>query len=65
MMDDKRLGETRRLAGLAAIPLADQRVPALAASLEFTRVIAEALARLDYGEVEPACRFRPPRSERQ
>ncbi len=64
-MDDQRLGETRRLAELAGIPLAAQRVPALAASLEFARVIAEALARLDYGEAEPAGRFRPPRSERQ
>ncbi len=61
-MEEPALRETKRLAELAGIQLPDKRVSALAAGLQSTRQIVEALTRLDYGETEPACQFRAPRS---
>jgi len=57
--------EARRLAALAGIRLSDEREAALVAGIEGMRRIAEALGRRDYGEAEPACRFRPPRRSGQ
>lgn len=53
--------EARRLAALAGIRLGDDREAALSAGIEGMRRIAGALGRREYGEAEPACRFRPPR----
>jgi hypothetical protein len=58
MQDDPQ--ETiRRLATLAGMPLPDERIAALALALPFVQVGVAALAVVDYGEVEPAGRFRP------
>lgn len=48
------------LARLAAITVPDDRLPAFAAGLAGTRAVAAALAKYDYGLIEPACRFCPP-----
>jgi len=52
--------EARLLAVLAGIRLSDEREAALAAGIEGMRRIAEALCRREYGEAEPAARFRQP-----
>ena len=58
MQDDAR--ETiRRLATLAGVPLAQERVDALALALPFVQTGVTALANIDYREFEPAARFRP------
>ncbi len=58
MQDDAR--ETvRRLAALAGIPLSEERIAALALTLPFVQVGLTALANMEYGETEPAARFRP------
>ncbi len=64
-MDELTRDEARRLAELAGIQLPHERVSALAAGLQMTRGVAEALAWLEYGEAAPACQFRPPRRESQ
>ena len=45
---------------MAGIRLPHERIPALAAGLEITRRVAELLSRVDYGDAEPASRFRAP-----
>ena len=58
MQDDAR--ETiRRLATLAGVPLTEERIAALALTLPFVQAGVAALADIDYGEAEPAARFRP------
>jgi len=47
---------------LAGLQLPAEREIFLTAGLEGTRRIAEALARRDYGDREPAARFGPPPS---
>jgi hypothetical protein len=57
MQDDPR--ETiRRLATLAGMPLSEERIDALALALPFVQAGIAALAAVDYGEAEPAGRFR-------
>jgi hypothetical protein len=58
-MDQEPAATVRALARLAAITVPEEREEALAAGFEGTRRIAEALAGRDYGEAEPAARFRP------
>lgn len=58
MQEDPR--ETvQRLASLAGVPLSDERVAALALVLPAVLPAIAALAAVDYGETEPAGRFRP------
>ena len=57
--------EALRLAELAGIRLPDERIPGLVGGLAMARAIAEVLARVDYGDVEPACQFRAPVAERR
>ena len=64
-MEQESDREAQRLAELAGIRVPDERVPGLVAGLAMAQGIGQALARLDYGNLEPACRFRPPRPERQ
>jgi len=52
----------RVLLQLAGIQVPADRELFVAAGLEGTRRIGEALARRDYGDTEPAARFRPPPS---
>jgi hypothetical protein len=52
----------RVLLQLAGVQVPMERELSVAAGLEGTRRIAEALARRDYGHSEPAARFRPPSS---
>ena len=47
---------------LAGLQLPAERETALAAGLEGSRRIAEMLTRRDYGDTEPAARFRAPSS---
>ena len=51
----------KTLADLAQINLPADRARALAGGLEMTRRIAEALARIDYGDIAPEVSFRAPR----
>ncbi len=51
----------RRLAALAGVPLSEERVEALSQAAPFVRAGLTALASVDYGEMEPADRFRPER----
>ena len=64
-MDEKTVDEARRLAKLAAIPLPDERIPGFVGGLSMARAIAEALARIDYSETEPAFQFRVPTTGRR
>ncbi len=58
MQDDAR--ETiHRLATLAGVPLTEERIAALAATIPFVQAGGTALAAVDYREAEPASRFRP------
>jgi Asp-tRNA(Asn)/Glu-tRNA(Gln) amidotransferase C subunit len=62
MQDDAR--ETvRRLAAYAALPLAPERIEALAVTLPVISAGLAALAAFDYGDAEPADTFVPPRKE--
>ena len=47
---------------LAGIQVPAEREMAVAAGFEGSRRIAEMLTRRDYGDTEPAARFRPPSS---
>ncbi len=58
MQDDPR-DTIRRLAALAGMPLPEERIAALAATLPFVQAGIAALAGVDYREAEPAARFRP------
>ena len=54
----------RVLLELAGLRLPAEREAFLAAGLEAsTRPVAQTLSRQDYGDTEPAARFRPPASE--
>jgi len=56
--------EALRLAELAGLSLPPERITAFAAGLEMACQIGQALARVEYGEIEPAAPFRAPRRER-
>jgi hypothetical protein len=58
VQDDPR--ETiRHLAALTGIPLPEERIAALSRTLPFIQAQLARLADVDYGEAEPAGRFRP------
>lgn len=61
-MKEASSDEAQRLADLAGILLPPERVAAFRASLEMARQIGQALARVEYGDAEPAAPFRAPRS---
>ncbi|MBI2913483.1 MAG: hypothetical protein HYY03_06145 [Chloroflexi bacterium] len=61
-MDEDPRDSARSLADLAGVPLTRERIAALALALPIVQAGQQALASVQYGEVEPACRFRPPRS---
>jgi hypothetical protein len=48
----------------AGITVSQERLAALSAGLALARAIGSSLARIDYGEAEPAARFRPPGAPR-
>lgn len=52
----------RQFAAAARITVPEARLPALAAGLATTLATVEWLLALDYGDAEPASRFRPPPS---
>ncbi len=58
-MQDEPRETVRRLATLAGMPLPEERIATLALALPFVQTGFAALAAVDYGEVEPADRFRP------
>jgi Asp-tRNA(Asn)/Glu-tRNA(Gln) amidotransferase C subunit len=64
-MDDDHRETIRRLAALADIPLSEDRIAALVTTLPFVQAQIARLADLDYGEAEPAGRFRPQREEQR
>lgn len=47
------------LAAAAGLDLSKERRAVLAASVERVRALLDALAAIDYGDAEPAARFRP------
>jgi hypothetical protein len=59
-MNSEVPSSARAVLELAALRLPAEREAAVAAGLEGSRRIAEALARRVYGDTEPAARFRPP-----
>jgi hypothetical protein len=59
MQEDLR-DTVRKLAGVAGVPVSEDRVAALAALLRFLQPNITLLAEIDYGDAEPAGRFRPP-----
>ena len=59
-MEEDPYDVVRTLAALAQVPLSDERIAALALALPRIRAALHSLAAVEYGEVEPACRFRPP-----
>ena len=61
-MDEDPRDTARSLADLAGIPMSRERIAALALALPIVQAGQQALASVEYAEVEPACRFRPPRS---
>jgi hypothetical protein len=62
MAEQKNHNEVAFLARLAGIVIPEDRLPALAMGLSGTQAICDALARLDYGAILPACRFEAPAS---
>ncbi len=58
-MQDDPQETVRRLATLAGMSLPDERIAALALAQPFVQTGFAALAAVDYGEVEPADRYRP------
>lgn len=60
MRESKNHNEVAFLARLAGIMVPEGRLPALAMGLGGTQAIADALARVDYGAIEPASRFEAP-----
>ena len=52
----------RQFAAAARIIVPEARLPALAAGLATTLATMERLLALEYGDAEPASRFRPPPS---
>lgn len=61
MQDDLR-DTVRRSAKLAGLPLSEERIAALAMAFRFFQPAIAVLAETDYGDAEPAGRFRPPPS---
>ena len=60
MASSKNYNDAAFLARLAGITVPADRLPALAMGLSGTQAICEALARVDYGALPPACRFESP-----
>lgn len=60
MTQEQICNDVTVLVRLAAITVPEDRVPALAAGVAGTRAAAAALAKHDYGQIEPASRFCPP-----
>jgi hypothetical protein len=59
MQDDPR-DTVRSLAALAGVPMSEERVAALAMVFRQFEPAMRRLSALDYGDAEPAARFRPP-----
>ena len=59
-MDEDPRDTVRSMAELAGVPMTRERIAALALALPIVQAGQQALAAVEYGEVEPACRFRPP-----
>jgi hypothetical protein len=59
-MTEQIRNDIHTLMRLAGLPLPEERVPRLSAGLQLTAETARALAAIDYGEAEPAGRFRAP-----
>lgn len=55
--------DIQRIARLAGIELSEERASALAPSLRTIEDGARRLAAIDYGDAEPAGRFRAPKAE--
>ena len=62
MSDDS--DKVRQMARRAGITLTDERAQGLSGALRNLERVASALAAIDYGEAEPAARFKAPRSDR-
>lgn len=60
MTQEQMRDDAATLARLAAITVPEDRLPALGAGLASTRAVAAALAKHDYGLIEPASRFEAP-----
>ena len=61
-MQDDRLDTARRIAALAGVQLAEERIAALALALPFVQAGVAALAAVDYRDAAPAAPF-PPRAK--
>ena len=62
MAEEQSHKDIRVLIRLAAISVPEERVAALAAGLRGMRTVAAALAKYEYGALEPACRWMAPGS---
>ena len=60
-MEEDARNTVRWLAALASLPMTRERIAALALALAQVQATAHSLSAVEYGEVEPACRFRPRR----
>jgi Asp-tRNA(Asn)/Glu-tRNA(Gln) amidotransferase C subunit len=58
-MEDDPREIVRRLATIGGVPLSEERIAALATTLPFIQTQVARLAEVDYGDAEPAGRFRP------
>jgi hypothetical protein len=58
--NDAALESARRLAAAAGIPPPGDRLPVFAASVQRNLDLARPVLERDYGDVEPASRFRAP-----
>ena len=61
-MQDDPLDTARRIAALAGVQLAEERIAALAPTLPFIQAVVAALAAVDYRDADPAAPF-PPRAK--
>lgn len=61
-MQDQPVFNVRQFVAAARITVPDARLPALAAGFASTLETMARLLALDYGDAEPASRFRPPAS---
>ena len=59
-MQDDPLDTARRIAALAGVHLAEERIAALALTVPFIQAVVAALAEVDYRDADPAAPF-PPR----
>ena len=64
MSQEQIRNDISALVRLAAITVPDDRLPALATGLSGTRTVAAALAKHDYGLIEPASQFEAPGQDR-